>query len=172
MIHHLIQEMLPEIISLFELIGIIVILLGGINAIIKHIMAVIKHSNTTVKVDLGQALALGLEFKMGAEILNTVLITDFHEVGILAAIIGLRVILSLVIHLELRAESVEHKLELEMAHAEHKAEIGMDLSSHSKELLDRERELDERADDLDKRMRELDERANYLDERMKKFENQ
>ena len=51
--------------------------------------------------NLAKGLAMGLEFKMAAEILKTVLIREMSELLILGAIILLRAILSLLIHFEL-----------------------------------------------------------------------
>ena len=55
-------------------------------------------------VDLGRALALALEFKMGAEIVNTVIVRNLEELGILAIVIALRAILALLIHWEIKNE--------------------------------------------------------------------
>ena len=55
-------------------------------------------------VELGRTLALALEFKMGAEIVNTVIIRDLKELGILAIIIALRAFLALLIHWEIKSE--------------------------------------------------------------------
>jgi uncharacterized membrane protein len=61
-----------------------------------------KHKAYPVKQELATSLALALEFKMGAEILKTVLIRDVQEIWILGFIIALRALLSLLIHFELR----------------------------------------------------------------------
>ena len=47
-------------------------------------------------------LATGLEFKMAAEILNTVLIRELSELYVLGAVILLRAILSVLIHFEMK----------------------------------------------------------------------
>ena len=49
-------------------------------------------------VGLCQSLALGLEFKLGGEILRTVMVRDWQEIGIVAAIITLRALLNFIIH--------------------------------------------------------------------------
>ena len=60
-----------------------------------------------IKLALGNSLALGLEFKMGAEILKTVTIRTIDEIMILGAIIVLRALLSVLIHYEVKSEK-EH----------------------------------------------------------------
>ncbi|MBQ2378461.1 MAG: DUF1622 domain-containing protein, partial [Clostridia bacterium] len=55
-----------------------------------------------VHSDLAHGLAMGLEFKMGAEILRTVLIQSLNELYMLGAVILLRALLSFLIHYELK----------------------------------------------------------------------
>ena len=51
---------------------------------------------------LGRGLVLALDFLIGADILRTMVAPNLEEVGVLAAVIGLRVVLSLTIEFELR----------------------------------------------------------------------
>ena len=92
-----------------DFIGIAIILFGTIRSIILNIQKVRTHSNRNIKIDLGQSLALGLEFKMGAEIINTVIAKDLNELTILAFIICLRAILAILIHWEIKVEKKEAK---------------------------------------------------------------
>lgn len=85
-----------------ELIGILVILVGAAKAIV-HLFANARHKHNII-VDLGKMLALSLEFKMGAEIVNTVIVRDLTELATLAIVIALRALLSLLIHWEIRNE--------------------------------------------------------------------
>lgn len=87
-----------------ELVGILIILVGSAKAII-HLLSKIKNKHkTNIIIDLGKTLALALEFKMGAEIVNTVVVRNLAELGTLAIVIALRAILSLLIHWEIRNE--------------------------------------------------------------------
>ena len=85
-----------------ELVGILIILVGAVKAVI-HLFSNSKHKHNII-VDLGKMLALSLEFKMGAEIVNTVVVRDLAELGTLAIVIALRAILSLLIHWEIKNE--------------------------------------------------------------------
>ena len=85
-----------------ELVGILIIIVGSAKAIV-HLFANAKHKHNII-VDLGKTLALSLEFKMGAEIVNTVIVRDLAELGTLAIVIALRAILSLLIHWEIKNE--------------------------------------------------------------------
>ena len=102
---HVITTMIiPTIISMLELMGTIVILVAGIKAFYRYILSLFKAVNYSIKVDFAQALALALEFKLAAEILKTVIVRNFDEMYILAAIILLRAILTFVIHWEIKSD--------------------------------------------------------------------
>ena len=91
-----------------ELIGICIIAIGSVRAICHVLKTLKKKQPINIVVELGKTLALALEFKMGAEIVNTVIIRDLEELGILAIVIALRAILAILIHWEI---SSEHKRE-------------------------------------------------------------
>ena len=109
-------ESFIEFIALFvthtiELIGILIIAFGAFKSIFTHFRNSIKKKETNIKIALGNCLALGLEFKMGAEIIKTVVARDLHELAILGVIIGLRAILAVLIHWEITTERKEAELE-------------------------------------------------------------
>lgn len=85
-----------------ELVGILLIIAGAAKAV-AHLFVNPQHKHNII-VDLGKMLALALEFKMGAEIVNTVIVRDLAELGTLAIVIALRAILSLLIHWEIKNE--------------------------------------------------------------------
>ena len=103
----IIEMLLPEIIHFLELIGIVIILIGAIQAFISYIcMFFGKNKNDNIKLMLGSALELGLQYKMGAEILKTVLLRDMNEIWIIGSIIVLRALVSLLIPYEMNHETV------------------------------------------------------------------
>ena len=87
-----------------ELIGILIIIFGSIKAVAELISRLAHHSKTNIIIDLGKTLALALEFKMGAEIVNTAIVRNLSELATLAIVIALRAILSLLIHWEIKSE--------------------------------------------------------------------
>ena len=93
-----------------EMIGIVVIAVGAFSSIIKQCVNSVKKRESNIKIDLGNWLALGLEFKMGAEIIKTVVARDLQELAILGVIIGLRAVLALLIHWEIKTEMKEQEL--------------------------------------------------------------
>lgn len=100
--------LVPFGIHVLELIGVIVIFVGGCKAFYKYVLNLISNKNYAIKLELAQALTLALEFKLGGEILKTVIVKSLEEMYILAAIILLRAILAFVIHWEIKVEE-EHK---------------------------------------------------------------
>lgn len=104
MLEGLIERWLPEVYGAIEIFGIVIIAFGSIKAFYFYFVSLIQHKRYPIKIELANALALGLEFKMGAEILKTVLIHEMSEIYVLGAIILLRAILTLLIHFELKAE--------------------------------------------------------------------
>ena len=104
MLEELIETILPSIISILELMGIFVVCYSALHAFWEYLQTVFLHRSFDFKVELANGLATSLEFKMAAEILKTVLVRELTELWVLGAVIVLRALLSLLIHIELRAE--------------------------------------------------------------------
>jgi len=100
-----IEWFVPEAIHIIEIIGILVITMGCLKTFIRFLRSFFTKDKCNIRLELGMSLALGLEFKMGAEILKTVLIRDMQEIWILGSIIVIRAVLSLLIHFEMKEES-------------------------------------------------------------------
>ena len=92
---------------IIEIMGIVVITLGAIKAFYLYFYGTIKKSKHNIKIELGNSLALALEFKMGAEILKTVVVREMTELIILGVVIVLRAILAFLINWEIKNEKKE-----------------------------------------------------------------
>ena len=99
------------IVLTLELIGILIIIIGSFRAVIQIFTTLKKKEKNNIVINLGNTLALALEFKMGAEIVNTVIVRDLRELGTLAIVIALRAILSLLIHWEIKNEKKSEMVE-------------------------------------------------------------
>lgn len=86
-------------VGLLEILGAIVLVVTAIKCFIQWI-----HHGASVRLDLAQGTALALEFKMGGEVLRTVVVREWSELGILGAIIVLRGLLTFLIHWEIKNE--------------------------------------------------------------------
>ncbi len=108
MIEHIVEYILPPIIACIELVGIFVVTVAAAQAFYRYLKGQITRSEQNVKFELASGLATGLEFKMAAEILKTVLVRDLNELLILGAIILLRALLSFMIHIEMKNSGHTH----------------------------------------------------------------
>lgn len=104
MLEHLIEIVLPVVISVCELMGIFVVAVSTLRAFALYCVGWFTHMRGNIKFELADGLATSLEFKMAAEILKTVLVRDLNELMVLGAVILLRALLSLLIHFEMRGE--------------------------------------------------------------------
>ncbi len=90
--------------GILELVGIVIIIIGSCRALLRLVQCMVKKQPFHVVVDLGKALSLALEFKMGAEIIKTVIIHNLEELAILGVVIIIRALLAFIIHWEIRLE--------------------------------------------------------------------
>lgn len=100
-------EMLLE--NLVEL-GILVFEFTGVGVIIGTSLVSLYKFLTRkpdTRIYLAKGLAMGLEFKLGSEILRTVIVREWKEIAIVAGIIALRAALTFLIHWEIRQEEKE-----------------------------------------------------------------
>ena len=97
-------------ILIFEYIGVGVIICTSLVSLYKYVT---RRPDT--RIYLAKGLAMGLEFKLGSEILRTVVVREWKEIAIVAGIIALRAALTFLIHWEIRQEEkeVEDKLHKE-----------------------------------------------------------
>lgn len=97
------EEILTEIVNgsilVLELMGVCVIVASGIRGFYDYTRHV-----PNMKLTLAKGLAVGLEFKMGSEILRTVIVREWEEIIVVAGIIGLRAALNFLIHWEIHEE--------------------------------------------------------------------
>ena len=75
------------------------IIFSGITGFIKYV-----RQSPDTRIYLAKGFAMGLEFKLSSEILRTVVVRQWQEIGIVAGIIVLRAALTLLIHWEIHNE--------------------------------------------------------------------
>lgn len=111
-LEHNFEIMVRFLILLIEFAGIIVIVISMIRGFIGFLR---KDGHT--RIALAQGIMLGLEFKIGSEVLRSVIVTTWAELGTLAAIILLRSLLTLLLHWEIHEEEKREKQLLEQPEA-------------------------------------------------------
>ena len=82
-----------------ECVGVVVLLVSAVRSILG-----ILRRDSLVRLVLAQGIALALEFKLGGEILRTVVVSDLKEIALVGAIILLRAALTFLIHWEIKNE--------------------------------------------------------------------
>ena len=90
-----------------ELAGIIVLVSTAFICFVKWL----RRDRENIRLDLAQGIALALEFKMGGEVLRTVVVREMGELLVLGAIILLRAAMTFLIHWEIVNEKKEMKEE-------------------------------------------------------------
>ena len=95
-------------ITLTEMAGIAILLITVGKAIIGYF-----RKSEHLRLDLAEGIALALEFKLGGEVLRTVIVREWTELLILGAIIALRGALTLLIHWEITQEEKRDQLKKE-----------------------------------------------------------
>lgn len=89
-----------------ELFGVIVLMTTAVKSIYIWL---VKRGR--VQLALAHGIALALEFKLGGEVLRTVIVREESELVILGAIILLRGALTFLIHWEIKGEESRMKKE-------------------------------------------------------------
>ena len=107
LLEHGFENLVRILILLIEFAGIVVIVISMIRGFIGYLR---KDEHT--RIDLAQGIMLGLEFKIGSEVLRSVIVTNWEELGKLAAIILLRSLLTLLLHWEINEEEKREKEKL------------------------------------------------------------
>ena len=103
-LHGLLESIVESTMMIFEFTGVIVILITGIVGLFSYIR---KDPQTRLKIANG--FATGLEFKLGSEILRTVMVRSINEIIIVGSIIVLRAALSFLIFWEIKHEETHIK---------------------------------------------------------------
>ena len=89
--------------------GVIVVLWGTMESFILFCRMKLAgskrtnlHENSVLRRELGSHLLLGLEIFIAADIINSVATPTWNKIGILAALVGIRTILSYFLSQEIR----------------------------------------------------------------------
>ena len=116
-LENLVKWMAEYSIILFEVVGVVVIAVAGVLGVVNYI-----RRDPLTRLKLAKGMAMGLEFKLGGEILRTVVVRDLSEIMIVGAIILLRAALTFVIHWEIKNEEEETEANLKHTSSEHKTD--------------------------------------------------
>lgn len=82
-----------------EMAGIAIIVISMVRGFIGYL-----RKDDSIRIELAKGIMLGLEFKVGSEVLRSVIVSGWSELGTLAAVILLRSLLTFLLHWEIREE--------------------------------------------------------------------
>ncbi|MBT5237587.1 DUF1622 domain-containing protein [Candidatus Peregrinibacteria bacterium] len=90
--------------SIIGYIGVMIMAYGGIKSAIHFMLSSIRRQNHLphIRIELGKHLALGLEFLVGKDIIESIMQPTWDELGKLAAIITLRTAVTMMLSWELK----------------------------------------------------------------------
>lgn len=88
---------------MFEIVGVLILIWAGIKGIYNFLK---KDPQTGLK--LAEGMAMALQFKLGGEILRTVVIREVSEILLVGGIIVLRIALTILIHWEIKNSKNGH----------------------------------------------------------------
>ena len=95
------------VIIVAELAGIAVLVITAVASFIKYF-----RKDERLRLYLAHGIALALEFMLGGEVLRTVIVREWKELLVLAAVIVMRVVLTLLLHWEIKIEEEHEHLEM------------------------------------------------------------
>lgn len=133
-------DLIVEYLILFvEFIGIAILVYAIVSAVIG-----LFRRQTHVRLKLAEGIALSLEFKMGGELLRTVIVREWNELLILGAIILLRAALTFLIQWEIKLERRSGSLTDEQLH-DIKTPLTQDLDDKKRKRIKKKDSTDDKA---------------------------
>ncbi len=99
MAHEILNGIVGFSILMFEYVGVAVLVAAGAQGVWCYV-----RRDPLTRLKLAKGMAMGLEFKLGSEILRTVVVREFKEILLVGAIILLRAALTFLIHWEIKNE--------------------------------------------------------------------
>lgn len=114
------------LVLLIEVVGTIIL----IHAIVTSIVGLFNRQKHA-RLKLAEGISLALEFKMGAEVLRSVVAKSWNEIGMLAAIVAIRAAMVLLLHWEIKHERKSGNMTDEELH-DIKTPLTQDLEPQNK----------------------------------------
>lgn len=102
------ESAVPLIASVAEIVGLVIIVVSLAKATYHYLRVVFCHDKHDYQHEMSSGLTTALEFLMSAEVAKTFLLPSLESVIPLAATIGLRAMMSLLLHIEMRGAHNPH----------------------------------------------------------------
>ncbi len=101
------EDVISDVVKVVEVVGATIMVLGGGAALVVSVPRILRRdtrqaSYEVLRRDLGQAILLGLEVLIVADIIRTILVdATIESVAVLGAIVLIRVLLSFSLDVEI-----------------------------------------------------------------------
>ena len=104
--YHQIEEIFKQVIlyctMAMEMAGVLIVVITAVRCLYGYV-----RGRQHLRIELAEGISLALLFKMGGEVLRTVIVRTWDELAILGAIIVIRGALTFLLHCEIRTEKAE-----------------------------------------------------------------
>lgn len=104
--------------NIISLIGVAVIVVGALKSALLCVTTFIKNKANisshldVIRYELGLSIILGLEFMVGADIIESVIEPTYYSIGLLGLLVIIRTVLSYFLNKELESLSIDQIKEL------------------------------------------------------------
>lgn len=105
------ESAVPLIAAIAEVVGLVIVVTSLAKASYHYLRVNLFHDSYDFHHEMSSGLTTALEFLMSAEIARTFLLPSLQSVIPLAATFALRALMSLLLHVEMRASRGEHHAE-------------------------------------------------------------
>ena len=105
------ESAVPLIAAIAEVVGLVIIVTSLAKASYHYLRVNLFHDSYDFHHEMSSGLTTALEFLMSAEIARTFLLPSLQSVIPLAATFALRALMSLLLHVAMRASRGEHHAE-------------------------------------------------------------
>ena len=108
--HEWLVEWIPQIVPWIEAVGIVIVLWGALEGLLKllgRLKAVLGHTDkltplSHIRVAIGEKIALGLDFFLAGDIIQTIVIPSWESLAILGGIVIIRTIIAFFLNRDLK----------------------------------------------------------------------
>jgi uncharacterized membrane protein len=115
-IEYFVQDFTKIMIVMMELIGLLIIIYSAVVTLARFVKLKYNQTSTDIRIRLGRGISFSLMFYLAAEILRLILIREYKDLFIVAAIIVLHVIVTVLIAWEVSHSIHVMKEERELDH--------------------------------------------------------
>jgi uncharacterized membrane protein len=104
-VEEILTTVIGFVIPVVEACGAMIVVIEVLRTIVGYVSMLFRrnpvHMNT-LRLRLGQSLVMGLEFQVAADVLKTALAPTWSDMGLLAALIGVRTVLNFLLEREVQ----------------------------------------------------------------------